>query len=156
MARSLPEPVEPEPVPAPEVQPDTAYPEIPAVPEAAPTNVDDVNVGPADGALVMHGVNGDIVHQLSSDVNGDIPAQADLVLAAEAPRTRTEVHAEYVPEDGDDSPPPPAEDTYTSKARADFADDLAAGRTPTIRTLRDTYSIGQVRAQRIQRELGTA
>ena len=46
-----------------------------------------------------------------------------------------------------------AEDDLTGQARTDFADLLADGRAPSIRSLRDTYSIGQPRAQRIQAEL---
>jgi len=75
------------------------------------------------------------------------------VLAAEGPRTRDGVRAEYVPEPVDDSPPPPAEDTLTQQARADFLAALIDGATPSIRDLKDKYSIGQVRATRIQTEL---
>ncbi|WP_328846095.1 hypothetical protein [Streptomyces sp. NBC_00258] len=46
-----------------------------------------------------------------------------------------------------------AVDELTVKARADFEQLLADGRAPSIRNLRDTYSIGQPRAQRIQAEL---
>lgn len=46
-----------------------------------------------------------------------------------------------------------AEDDLTEQARTDFAQLLADGRAPSIRSLRDTYSIGQPRAQRIQAEL---
>lgn len=97
-------------------------------------------------------------------------------VAAEAPRTRLEVHAEYVPdplappvpevpdddgpdpidEPADDSPPPPAEDTLTSRAREDFADVLAAGNVPSIRGLKTRYGIGQARATRIKTELERA
>ncbi|MFF1732036.1 hypothetical protein [Streptomyces sp. NPDC058247] len=45
------------------------------------------------------------------------------------------------------------EDDLTATARDDFAELLAEGRPPSIRVLRDTYSIGQPRAQRIQAEL---
>ncbi|MFC8433708.1 hypothetical protein [Streptomyces sp. NPDC057253] len=43
-----------------------------------------------------------------------------------------------------------AQDELIEKARTDFADLLAEGRAPSIRALRDTYSIGQPRAQRVQ------
>lgn len=43
-------------------------------------------------------------------------------------------------------------DELTEQARKEFADLLADGRTPSIRQLRDTYSIGQPRAQLIQRQ----
>jgi hypothetical protein len=88
------------------------------------------------------------------------------VLAAESPRTRLEVHAGYVPEADeyaqpddpdnephDDSPPPPGEDTLTAQARADFLPDLVSGATPSIRTLKTRYGIGQPRATRIRDEL---
>jgi hypothetical protein len=79
------------------------------------------------------------------------------VLAAEMPRTRPGVHAEYVPEydpePEDDSPPPPGEDTLTARARGDFLDILVAGSAPSIRTPKDRYGIGQPRATRIQTEL---
>jgi hypothetical protein len=78
------------------------------------------------------------------------------VLAAEGPRTRTEVRAEYVPEPDDDSPPPPGEDTLTATARADFLDVLVDGVTPSIRDLKSRYGIGQPRATRIQNELKKA
>lgn len=63
--------------------------------------------------------------------------------------------------DTPDTPPLPpgyaradgAEDDLTAKAREDFEQLLADGRAPSIRSLRDTYSIGQPRAQRIQAEL---
>jgi hypothetical protein len=47
----------------------------------------------------------------------------------------------------------PVEDELTTTARMDFADILGDGRAPSIRSLRDAYSIGQPRAQRIQSEL---
>jgi hypothetical protein len=74
------------------------------------------------------------------------------VLAAEYAPTRAEVRAEYVPED-DEQPDP---DPLIEKARGDFAEQLAQGRTPSIRQLRDTYSIGQPRAQRIRDHLAGA
>lgn len=60
--------------------------------------------------------------------------------------------------DTPDTPPLPdgytaAEDELTARARTDFADVLEDGRAPSIRALRDTYSIGQPRARRIQSEL---
>jgi hypothetical protein len=101
------------------------------------------------------------------------------VLAAEGPRTRTEVRAEYVPEPteytiaqiarmmtgqptqaalepDDDSPPPPGEDNLTATARGDFLDVLVDGVTPSIRDLKSRYGIGQPRATRIQNELKKA
>ncbi|MGW0626068.1 hypothetical protein [Streptomyces sp. NPDC002758] len=57
-----------------------------------------------------------------------------------------------VPEQADED----QADALADRARTDFADVLAAGRTPSIRRLRDTYSIGQPRAQRVQRALAEA
>jgi hypothetical protein len=59
-------------------------------------------------------------------------------------------------EPGDDSPPPPAEDTLTPQARRDFLADLMEGSAPSIRSLRHRYGIGQQRATRIQSELKAA
>jgi hypothetical protein len=64
------------------------------------------------------------------------------------------MHAEYVPEQ-----PVPAEcggadqaeeDELVPRAREHFADVLACGDLPSIRTLRAEYGIGQARAQRVQ------
>jgi hypothetical protein len=73
-------------------------------------------------------------------------------------RTEDDVPA---PDTGADTPDtlplPPGyeavEDELTTTARMDFRDLLDEGRAPSIRVLRDTYSIGQPRAQRIQGEL---
>lgn len=43
-------------------------------------------------------------------------------------------------------------DELTEQARKEFAEFLEGGRIPSIRQLRDTYSIGQPRAQLIQRQ----
>jgi len=56
-------------------------------------------------------------------------------------------------EPGDDSPPPPGEDTLTPQARRDFLADLMDGRVPGIRALKDRYAVGQPRATRIRDEL---
>jgi hypothetical protein len=60
--------------------------------------------------------------------------------------------------DTPDTPPLPpgyeaVEDELTTTARMDFRDLLDEGRAPSIRNLRDAYSIGQPRAKRIQGEL---
>ncbi|MFE9602017.1 hypothetical protein [Streptomyces hokutonensis] len=89
--------------------------------------------------------------------------------AAEPPRTRPEVRAEYVPEpaiepvpdwtvpgdyaDEHGQPAEPEEeveypDPLIPKVRADFPDEV-----PGVRRLKETYSIGQPRAQRIRDEL---
>lgn len=120
----------PAPQPVPEVQAE-AYPQI-----AAGVPGPDSELSPADASRRR---------------------EALAVLAAEAPRTRAEVRAEYVPdpypEPFDDSPPPPGEDTLTPRARADFLQDLVDGAAPSIRTLKDRYAIGQTRATRIKAEL---
>lgn len=56
----------------------------------------------------------------------------------------------YVPEPEPDEP----DDELVELARKEFAATIATGCTPSIRQLRDTYSIGQVRAQSIKRQLG--
>jgi hypothetical protein len=56
-------------------------------------------------------------------------------------------------EPGDDSPPPPGEDSLTPQARRDFLADLMDGRVPGIRALKDRYAVGQARATRIRDEL---
>jgi hypothetical protein len=67
-------------------------------------------------------------------------------IAAAKPSTTPRVHAEYVPE-AEDIPDP---DPLLPQARTDFRELLDARRTPSVRTLRGTYSIGQARAQRIR------
>ncbi|GAQ69699.1 hypothetical protein T45_01430 [Streptomyces turgidiscabies] len=76
-------------------------------------------------------------------------------------RTDDAVSDDEPDRDTPDTPPLPpgyaradgAEDDLTGVARKDFEQLLADGRAPSIRSLRDTYSIGQPRAQRIQAEL---
>lgn len=80
---------------------------------------------------------------------------------AENGRAEDDVPArDTAPDTADTLPLPPGyepvEDELTTTARMDFADLLADGRAPSIRALRDTYSIGQPRAQRIQSELTRA
>ncbi|MGW5530242.1 hypothetical protein [Streptomyces xanthochromogenes] len=65
--------------------------------------------------------------------------------------------SEPVPDpEASDAPTEPYEpgDELIERARKEFADVLDEGRTPSIRQLRDTYSIGQPRAQLIQQQLG--
>ena len=73
-------------------------------------------------------------------------------------RADDDVPAPDTETDTPDTPPLPpgyeaVEDELTTTARMDFRDLLDEGRAPSIRVLRDTYSIGQPRAQRIQGEL---
>ncbi|MDL5201197.1 hypothetical protein [Streptomyces sp. ALI-76-A] len=91
------------------------------------------------------------------------------VLAAEARRTRPEVHAEYVPEqsageqgedwriDGDyaDGQGNPAQGNPLGQLGLDWAaqqfkDELLAGQIPSIRAIKDRLSVGQNRAKEIQ------
>ena len=92
------------------------------------------------------------------------PAYPDVYPAAEQEQHDRTKDAVPVPDTDTDAPDtlplPPgyaradgAEDDLTSRAREDFEQLLADGRAPSIRALRDTYSIGQPRAQRIQAEL---
>lgn len=69
------------------------------------------------------------------------------VVAAVKSTAPARVHAEYVPEVHEDLPDP---DPLLPRVRSDHADLLAAGRTPSVRTLREAYSIGQARAQRLR------
>ncbi|MET9414128.1 hypothetical protein ABZY03_08040 [Streptomyces klenkii] len=173
--------VEVEYVPAPLPVPE-AYPELPAGAVQEPPKLP----APED----HQDTRGEASKHPAPPVPEAVPAGARLLpitarpverlvpgtVAAEAARTRFEVHAEYAPdtiippvpgdsdEDGpdpieepaDDSPPPPAEDTLTPQARRDFADVLAAGKVPSVRGLKTRYGIGQARATRIKTELERA
>lgn len=93
-----------------------------------------------------------------------IPAYPEVYPGAEQEqhdRTADDVSAPDADTDTPDTLPLPpgyaradgAEDELTTRAREDFEQLLNDGRAPSIRALRDTYSIGQPRAQRIQAEL---
>lgn len=150
MEIDTPESIEVERVPAahpvPEVQAE-AYPQLPAaVPVAVPAGARLLPiVAPCDAP--------------STSTMADLPSRPPVpVLAAEEPRTRLEVHAEYTPEytpepEEDDSPPPPGEDNYTATARAEFLADIIDGRIPSVRVLKQRFAIGQARATRIRTEL---
>ncbi|GGV06317.1 hypothetical protein GCM10010495_18070 [Kitasatospora herbaricolor] len=71
-------------------------------------------------------------------------------VAAEPPRTRLQVDAEYVPEDGQDPGTGESEDDLTARARAEFADRIADGKVPPIREIRAVLAVGQDRAKRVQ------
>jgi hypothetical protein len=91
-----------------------------------------------------------------------------LVLASEAPRTRPEVHAEYVPDEvwkadheymtggdqADEEGNPAQEDPLTQLglgwAAEQFKDELLAGEMPSIRAIKDRLHVGQNRAKEIQ------
>ncbi|MFE9003249.1 hypothetical protein ACFYOY_14055 [Streptomyces sp. NPDC007875] len=132
----------PEPVP---VELERVPDPVPAVPEAVPGGVHPERQQ----------------YRLDSFAERLVPVEPQRVLAAEPPRTRPEVHAEYVPEDEpeddgpdpedevpDDSPPPPGEDTLTARAREYFHDE-----EPSVRRIKDVFHVGQKRAQRIRDEL---
>lgn len=129
--------------------------EIERVPDPAPEAYPAIEqAAPAVPVAVPPGV------RLLPLVARSVPPERVPVLAAEPLRTRSGVHAEYVPdtehertEPDDDSPPPPGEDTLTAQARRDFLADLMDGRAPSIRDLKDRYAIGQPRATRVQSEL---
>lgn len=71
-------------------------------------------------------------------------------VAAEPPRTRLQVDAEYVPEDGREPGTEESEDDLTARARAEFTDRLAGGKVPPIREIRAVLAVGQDRAKRVQ------
>lgn len=115
-----------------------AYPEIeaavPAVPEAVPAGV---------RLLPVFDCPGELHRALRHEIRHETPVP---VLAAEQPRTRPEVHAEYVPE--------PEEDPLTAAgiglAAEQFKGQLLDGRVPSIRDIKARLSVGQDRAKEIQ------
>jgi hypothetical protein len=104
---------------------------VPAVPEAVPAGV----------------------RLLPIVARPEAPRQRE-AFAAEPSRTWSEVHAEYVPEAVPDWTPaepedePAYPDPLIPQVRADFPTEV-----PGVRRLKETYSIGQPRAQRIRDEL---
>ncbi|MEU2625878.1 DUF2637 domain-containing protein [Kitasatospora sp. NPDC007106] len=78
------------------------------------------------------------------------PARPRPVLAAEQPRTRTEVHVEYVPEDEPEAGTGDAEAELLARGRERFADQVADRKVPSIREIRAALGVGQPRAQRLQ------
>lgn len=126
------EPIEVERVPVePEAYP--ALPEpVPAVPEAVPAGV----------KLLPIVARPDLVPGAAEKVS---------VLAAEEPRTRVEVRVGDVPDwtvSGSSGDEPEYPDPLIPRVRVDFPDEV-----PGVRRLKETYSIGQPRAQRIRDEL---
>jgi hypothetical protein len=97
---------------------------VPAVPEAVPAGV-----------------------RLLPIVARPKPVETVVAVAAEQPRTRPEVHAEYVPEE-------PVEDPLTEYglglAAEAFKEQLLAGDIPSIRDIKARLSVGQPRAKEIQ------
>lgn len=119
---------------------------VPAVPEAVPAGVRLLPIVARQTAAVTTAPQGE-----------GLPEPV-AVLAAEQPRTRAEVRAEYVPDPvpEDDDEPVLTPDPLTPRARARYAHVLAANDVPGVRTLRTEYGIGQARAQRIRDELKAA
>ncbi|WP_086564646.1 hypothetical protein [Streptomyces africanus] len=72
------------------------------------------------------------------------PAAKTLVPAAEYTRTRTEVHAEYVPDVA------PLTEYGLGLAAEHFKAELLAGNVPSIRAIKERLSVGQNRAKEIQ------
>jgi hypothetical protein len=60
-----------------------------------------------------------------------------------------------VPAVADTSAAVPRIDPLRARAAKEFADEVAAGRTPTIRAIRARLRVGQPRAQQVQAHLGT-
>jgi hypothetical protein len=89
-----------------------------------------------------------------------VPVEPPAVLAAEAPRTRAEVHAEYVPEEPTEPVPDepesnPAQDDPLTElglgwAADQFKAELLAGDMPSIRAIKERLHVGQNRAKEIQ------
>jgi hypothetical protein len=142
------EPVSELPVPVtldrvPETYPGLPAP-VPAVPEAVPAGV---RLPPIDARTESK------TYELDAFAKQWVQSRPPAVPAAEHPRTRPEVRAEYVPDEVPDDEPVLSPDPLVGKAQADFPEMCTQGRTPSVRTLRSTYSIGQARAQRIRDEL---
>lgn len=115
------EPVEVERVPE-------AYPRRPALPQPVP------EVVPAGARLLP------IMPRPE-------PVAARSAVAAAAPRTRTEVRAEYVPEAPD---PDPLRAAGLGDTAQQFRDELLAGEVPSIRVIKDRVRCGQPRAEALQ------
>lgn len=135
---------------------------VPAVPEAYPVLPNAV----PEGARLLPIVARPVPRTYMRDSFNEtwVPADPPAVLAAETPRTRAEVHAEYVPEpvpdgtvDGtnaDGQGNPAQEDPLTEMglgwAAEQFKNELLAGDIPSIRAIKSRLSVGQNRATEIQ------
>lgn len=120
-------PVEAAPVPVELERVPATYPalevRVPAVPEAVPADV-----------------------QLLPIVARPVSGIPDTAVAAEEPRTRPEVHAEYVPEPDAD----PLTAAGLGLAAEQFKGQLFDGNVPSIRDIKARLSVGQDRAKEIQ------
>jgi len=133
----LPSPWQSEPEPAAEyIEPEA----VPAAPEAYPAPTNAV----PDGARLL------------PVVCRPAPSLKALAPAAEYTRTRTEVHAEYVPEYVlDPAAPNPAQDDPLTDAglgwaAEQFKGQLLDGNLPSIRDIKTRLHVGQNRAKEIQ------
>ncbi|WP_240964281.1 hypothetical protein [Streptomyces sp. C1-2] len=86
-----------------------------------------------------------------------VPVEPPAVLAAEAPRTRAEVRAEYVPEEvreaegeGNPAQADPLTELGLGWAAEQFRAELLAGDVPSIRAIKERLHVGQSRATEIQ------
>lgn len=160
-ARATRQPATVEPVPAP-------VPEAASTPEYTPPPASRGELAPPLQAGPAPVAESDVL-----DSDGASEYAAGWPVSATSTRTRPAVHLPYLPEERpspdrpepdvdetgpekgeepfDASPPPPEEDLLTSQVRGDFRGDL-----PSFRALKETYGIGQRRAQRIRNELGAA
>ncbi|MCK1795150.1 hypothetical protein MTQ01_03830 [Streptomyces sp. XM4193] len=113
--------------------------------DPAPARVDEVPVLPALGPCASF-------HEVP--LTRPYPAVYPTPDQDEHERTDDDVPAPDTGSGTWDTPHPhDDQDELTATARDDFATLLDGGRPPSIHTLRNTYSIGQPRAQRIQAEL---
>ncbi|MEU0198748.1 MULTISPECIES: DUF2637 domain-containing protein [unclassified Streptomyces] len=142
-----------------EYAPEVEAEPVPAVPEVYPAPTNAV----PEGARLLP-----IVARPEAPRDEISDASRSLVLASEAPRTRAEVHAEYVPEEvwqadheylmraeeGAEEGNPAQEDPLTELglgwAAEQFKAELLAGDVPSIREIKSRLRVGQTRAKEIQ------
>ncbi|WP_128380507.1 DUF2637 domain-containing protein [Streptomyces cavernae] len=125
---------------------------VPGIPEAVPAGV---------ALLPTFDCPGELRRALR-------PEAPEPVLAAAPPRTRAEVHAEYVPEEteaADESDEPEAADDGFGNplsavgyglAAEQFKGQLLDGNLPSIRDIKNRLRVGQTRAKEIQDAFRTA
>ncbi|GAA2441397.1 hypothetical protein [Streptomyces glaucus] len=150
----LPSPWQPEPEPAPEYDEPK---ELEYVPEAYPEPPQAVPAGVRLLPIVARPEPQ--TYRLDHMTQQWVPSEQPAVLAAETPRTRAEVHAEYVPEEPTEPVPaaesnPAQEDPLTELglgwAAEQFKDELLAGDVPSIREIKARLRVGQTRAKQLQ------
>lgn len=123
--------------PAVEGSADVLYPERRAAGYGVPEAVQHVPVGPVQ-----------LPEPAPLETARPVP-----VLAAEGPRTRPEVRAEYVPEEPEGAGTDGEDAAAIRSARHAFRDLLALGQVPSIRGIRTECAVGQDRAKRVQAAL---